>query len=293
MADLVLKPTTAHAGIAIPGRYGRPGGDPGAIIAERPCVTLKQIAARHGKTDAALKSAREALGIDIDDAPRRAALDGLAVIGTAPGQWLALAEGEKGRGLLARLENALTVFASFVNQSDGKAVLRLWGPRLRDVLAKGCPLDLHERVFRPQDAATTQIALIPCQLWQLDEVPTFELAVPLGYAGSFWSWLTSSAAEFGYEVTPPLSLGGACASLEPGGERMAQGRKLIGFDAETLQALELLARDKRRSLQELADEAFSDLLAKHHRPRGFKEALKESARREPANENRPPRRRGR
>jgi hypothetical protein len=74
---------------------------------------------------------------------------------------------------------------------------------------------------------------------------------------------------------------------------MGQSRKLIAIDAETLQALELLARDRRQSLQDLADEAFGDLLAKHQRPRGFKEALMESARREPANENRPPKRRGR
>ena len=74
---------------------------------------------------------------------------------------------------------------------------------------------------------------------------------------------------------------------------MAERRKLIAFDAETLQALEMLARDKRQNLQDLADEAFGDLLAKHHRPRGFKDALKESARREPANENRPPKPRGR
>jgi hypothetical protein len=73
---------------------------------------------------------------------------------------------------------------------------------------------------------------------------------------------------------------------------MASTRKLIGFDDETLRALELYARDSGRSLQQLADEAFADLLAKHHRPRTLKEALKQSARREPANENRPPRRRG-
>ena len=71
---------------------------------------------------------------------------------------------------------------------------------------------------------------------------------------------------------------------------MAPKRKLIGFDPETWQALELLARDK--DLQELADEAFADLLAKHHRPRTLKDALKQSTRREPANENRPPKRRG-
>ena len=67
-------------------------------------------------------------------------------------------------------------------------------------------------------------------------------------------------------------------------------RKLIGFSAGTLQALKLLASDKRRSLQDLADEAFADLLHKHQRPTSLKEALKESTRRSPANENQPPKR---
>jgi hypothetical protein len=73
---------------------------------------------------------------------------------------------------------------------------------------------------------------------------------------------------------------------------MPTPRKLIGFDPETLRALELYAKDSGKSLQDLADEAFADLLAKHQRPRSFKEALKQSARRQPANENRPPKRRG-
>lgn len=72
---------------------------------------------------------------------------------------------------------------------------------------------------------------------------------------------------------------------------MTSTRKLIGFDPETLRALELYAKDSGQSLQDLADEAFADLLEKHQRPRTLKEALKQSARREPANENRPPRRR--
>ena len=62
-------------------------------------------------------------------------------------------------------------------------------------------------------------------------------------------------------------------------------RKLIGFDPEALRALELLSRDSGKSLQQLADEAFADLLAKHHRPRTFMDALSESTKRGPANEN--------
>ena len=71
--------------------------------------------------------------------------------------------------------------------------------------------------------------------------------------------------------------------------RIAKGpdphkRKLIEFDAETWHALNLLSRDSLKSLQELAEEAFADLLKKHHRPVTLKQALRESARRQPAND---------
>jgi hypothetical protein len=55
-------------------------------------------------------------------------------------------------------------------------------------------------------------------------------------------------------------------------------RKLIAFDAETWHALHLLARDTMKDIQELADEAFADVLKKYHRPTGLKEALRQSAR---------------
>ena len=66
-------------------------------------------------------------------------------------------------------------------------------------------------------------------------------------------------------------------------------RKLIEFDAETWHALRLLAGDSMKSLQELAEEAFADLLEKHGRPVTLKQALKESLRRQPANDPRPKR----
>jgi hypothetical protein len=61
-------------------------------------------------------------------------------------------------------------------------------------------------------------------------------------------------------------------------------RKRIEFDGETWHALHQLSLDSMRSLQELADEAFRDLLRKHHRPVTLKEALRQSARMQPANE---------
>lgn len=43
-----------------------------------------------------------------------------------------------------------------------------------------------------------------------------------------------------------------------------------------LDALVLLGRDRMATLQDLADEAFTDLLRKHHRPLVLKAQLKES-----------------
>ncbi len=205
MADLTLKPRNSFEGLAEPGRYGHVGGgDRPVVIAERPHLSAGQISAQRGKTAALAETIRAAAGLDLPQGPRRVAKNGIAAIGMGPHEWLVTGEGEKGRASFARIRKALPGLASFVDQSHAKAVLHLAGPRARDVLAKGCGLDLHQRVFKPGNAATTQIALIPCQLWQLDDVPTFELAVPLSYAGSFWSWLTASAAEYGFEVLAPI-----------------------------------------------------------------------------------------
>jgi hypothetical protein len=53
--------------------------------------------------------------------------------------------------------------------------------------------------------------------------------------------------------------------------------KRVQFDDETWHALALLARDRMMDFQELADEAFRDLLRKHGRPTDLKSALRQSA----------------
>jgi hypothetical protein len=53
--------------------------------------------------------------------------------------------------------------------------------------------------------------------------------------------------------------------------------KRVQFDEETWQQLDLLGRDQMKDFQELADEAFRDLLRKHGRPVDLKEALRRSA----------------
>jgi hypothetical protein len=54
-------------------------------------------------------------------------------------------------------------------------------------------------------------------------------------------------------------------------------RKLIAFDDDTFDKLTQLGRGRMATLQELADEAFADLLKKHGVPIDLKDALRKSA----------------
>jgi len=68
----------------------------------------------------------------------------------------------------------------------------------------------------------------------------------------------------------------AAAGAKTAAEAEVRGKRVM-FDLETWHALELLARDSMRDFQELADEAFRDLLRKHGRPTDLKTALRRSA----------------
>jgi len=57
--------------------------------------------------------------------------------------------------------------------------------------------------------------------------------------------------------------------------------KRVQIDDETWAALDLLGKDRMSTFQELADEAFRDLLKKHNRPTSLKAALKGSVKSSP------------
>jgi heterotetrameric sarcosine oxidase gamma subunit len=214
VADLIATPRAAFADVLRDGRYGRPDGAPGLILCERAELSLATVIARSGQSQALAALVRSAYGIDLPSTPRIAARqlpDGrfLSFIWAGFEQWLALAEGAQ------EFERELTLGlgkrALIVDQSDGRAILRLRGPKAREVLAKGIAIDLHPRAFKPGDVALTIAAHIGVQLWQVDEAPTYEIAVPRSLAMSLWAWLSASAAEFGYEVA---SGGGRVAKSE-------------------------------------------------------------------------------
>ena len=201
MSKRPLHSLSALAGIAVPGRFGKPDGEPGVMIGELSGLGLATVASRQGQ-DAALKSAvLQAYGVQLPESSRVAQGSAVSFIGYGPGQWLAVSESLAHEALAGDLSQRLAGLASISDQSGGRTVLRVSGPRARDVLAKGLPVDLDPRAFPLGSAATSVIGHMGVQLWQVDDTRSYDIAIFRSLSQSFWRCLTASAAEFGYEVS--------------------------------------------------------------------------------------------
>jgi heterotetrameric sarcosine oxidase gamma subunit len=171
----------------------------GVLASERTDLQIATVVARQGR-EALAERVRSTYGIDLPVGPKRAATDRIAFIGTGPRTWLALRQ--DGGSLVDDLQHALGDIAAVSDQSDGYAVLRLSGDKVRATFEKGLSVDLHPRAFRPGDAAVTTCSHLGVIIWQLDEAPSYEIALFRSLAAAFWHWLAESAAEFGLKVTP-------------------------------------------------------------------------------------------
>jgi sarcosine oxidase subunit gamma len=165
-------------------------------VTARESLTMASFAAVRGKDGAMREAVRQAYGVDLPKGCGRVEGNGITFVWAGPDQWLAIAEGDGTRDLESELKAKLEGIASVVDQSDGRVIVRISGTSAREVLAKGVPVDLHPRVFGPGSVAITHASHIGVILWQLDDAPTYELAMFRSYADSFAHWLFEAAAEF-------------------------------------------------------------------------------------------------
>jgi heterotetrameric sarcosine oxidase gamma subunit len=202
VSDRHLRPVSALVGVATPGRFGKASGEPGVVIQERAGLGLATVAARKGQAAALKDAIASGYGVELPDGSRVAHGSSVSFIGYGPGQWLAVSETLGSEALARDLAQRPKGLASVSDQSGGRTVIRISGPRARNVLAKGLLIDLDPRAFPLGSAATSTISLMGVQLWQAGDTRSYDIALFRSVSQSFWRWLTASAAEFGYEVTP-------------------------------------------------------------------------------------------
>lgn len=142
--------------------------------------------------------AESVLGVSLPVEPNRATgSPERAALWLGPDEWLLLTPRDAQLALLDDLERALKGQKFAVNDiSSGQTVISVSGPSARELLARGCSVDLHPRGFGPGHCAQTLFAkatVILCQ-WD-DEPPAFELVVRRSFADYLWCWLTDAARD--------------------------------------------------------------------------------------------------
>jgi len=196
-------PTWPMTDLCRQGRIGCASGPPGTIASARTTSSLTELMPFKGKEEILVATMRDLHGIDLPQVPRRIQGDKCTCIWAGPGRWLVEIEADAlERDIMEDLERSLAGIAALVRQTDGRALVRVSGPRVREVLRKGVTIDLHPRSFHAGDTAITLVAGMDVHLWQLDDLPTYDLLINRSIAGSFWNWLTSAGAEFGLECGP-------------------------------------------------------------------------------------------
>nr|WP_184080296.1 sarcosine oxidase subunit gamma family protein [Nocardiopsis mwathae] len=144
-------------------RLLRAGSADTALLRELPFLAQVELRVDDDEEQTAARLAGEFLGCALPAAGRATGSGHPYVLWCGPGWYLVVDGTATGRGLSAGLWAALggeygAVCGSVVDVSAQRAVLELRGPHARDVLAQGCPLDLHPRVFGPGSYARTLFA---------------------------------------------------------------------------------------------------------------------------------------
>jgi methylglutamate dehydrogenase subunit D len=181
------------------GRFGADHGAPGVALSVRHPASIVTIIARKDKAQAASQAIAQRYGASLPAAGKSSEGKGVSFHWCGAEQYYAIADG-LGEGAFYRdLKETLAGLAACSDQSHGRVIIRVAGPKARAVLGKGTPVDLHARAFAVGDSAVTQMAHVGVHLTRTGD-DSFELSVFRGFSANFWDWLTTMSEEFGYQV---------------------------------------------------------------------------------------------
>ncbi|MBO8195379.1 sarcosine oxidase subunit gamma [Streptomyces oryzae] len=176
-------------------------GARGVALSELPFVTMVNL--RVGPASEAAGRIERALGAPLpQECGHTTASGSHTVVWLGPDEWLVLSR-DAAPAVAADLREALGADpGSVVDVSANRTTLELSGPAARQVLEKGCPLDLHSRAFAPGRAVSTTVGPVPVLLWQVDGVPTYRLLPRSSFADYLARWLIDAMTEFGSPELP-------------------------------------------------------------------------------------------
>jgi sarcosine oxidase, subunit gamma len=141
-----------------------------------------------------MAAAKKVLGLDLPKAPRTSASWGdVKALWLSIDQWLILCSRAKAVELTAALKAELgNIHSLIVDVSDMRAVLRLEGEGVREVLLKGSSLDLLSDDYAPGTVRRMRYAEIAALLHVVEDT-VFDVYVFRSYAGYAWDFILATA----------------------------------------------------------------------------------------------------
>ena len=182
-------------------RAGDQPGDAGVMLHER--RFRAKINLRGKPLKKFLDAVAKAIGPSPPKTPNKTATaKGITVLWLGPDEWLVTGPPDSEGGIAARLREALKgQHAAITDVTEGCMVIGLAGRNARDILMKGCPLDLHASQFKPGDCAQSALAKTVIILHQTTDAPAYDIYVERSMADYLWRWLEDGALEYGLAVT--------------------------------------------------------------------------------------------
>ena len=138
-------------------------------------------------------------GVDLPTVPNTwVSTDSGLAVWLGPDEWLLTSTAEAPEELEARVRAAVVPLGgSAADVSAQRIILRLTGERVRDVLARGCSIDLHPRVFGQRKSAQTTLGQAGVVLLALSDAgDDYLVFVRSSFAGYLADWLLDAALEF-------------------------------------------------------------------------------------------------
>ena len=114
-----------------------------------------------------------------------------------PNEWL-IATKENIESITAKLDQNIDIY--IIDQSGGYTQMTLEGENSRDILEKGCPLDIRSKALNPGMCAQTNLAKSNVILAQLDDSPSYNIIVRRSFADYMAEWILNAGKEYNIDL---------------------------------------------------------------------------------------------
>jgi heterotetrameric sarcosine oxidase gamma subunit len=192
--------------VSAPEPPARPEAAPGLQLGR--CATdIVELAALRGRARE-LESLAGQRGLALPRLGRAMGSTDQLTLCVRPARWLLLARCASPGATASAWQAACAGFGTAVDLSCGLTALHLAGPSAREVLVRGCRLDLDPRAFPVGAAAATLIAQVSGILASLSS--GLLLLTPSSTARHLREWLAATARPFGFAPRSDRSMAALC-----------------------------------------------------------------------------------